>query len=374
MAELVEGLAARGHEITIFASSRDPDCLPEAPLHRVPIWPRPALARYVSFLVGNSALRAWFRWRHGVRFNIVHSTGADVLRPTITTLHCCAAAMANDVASSGGATTWQRWSVLRRWTNRISYEFIALVERYVTRRGARATVAVSGVLASQIAHYNAIDRGRVRIIPNGVSLDEFHPGVRMLRQPCREEMALPQCAPVVLFVGYNLQRKGLLTLVQAMTLLAQGQSSLHPWLVVVGGRGQAPFEQAVTLELEGRVRFVGATTDMSAFYGMSDVCVLPTREEPFGLPILEAMACGLPTIVSACAGVAELMTDGLDGLLLEDPNDPRELAVHLRTLLEDKSIRERMGTRARETAECYSWHEIARLAEALYCEVSDGTS
>jgi glycosyltransferase involved in cell wall biosynthesis len=106
---------------------------------------------------------------------------------------------------------------------------------------------------------------------------------------------------------------------------------------------------------------------MAPLYALSDACVLPSALESFGLPILEAMACGTPAAVSKSAGVAELMTDGVDGLLLDDPSDVAEIAAKVAKLFADAEALRAMAARARATAQEYSWEKIAERFEAL-CE------
>jgi len=105
---------------------------------------------------------------------------------------------------------------------------------------------------------------------------------------------------------------------------------------------------------------------MGRIYGAADLCVLPTVHEPFGLPTLEAMASGVAVIVSRCAGVAEIITDGVDGVLLDEPSDARELAGKMGPLLLDPDLRGKLGEHARKTAAKLDWSEIASRVEDIY--------
>jgi UDP-glucose:(heptosyl)LPS alpha-1,3-glucosyltransferase len=98
---------------------------------------------------------------------------------------------------------------------------------------------------------------------------------------------------------------------------------------------------------------------------MSDIFVFPTAYEPFGLVITEAMACGLPVLTSRIAGAAELIQDGFDGLLLDDPNDAKELAAKLRKLL-NEDMRKTIGIRARAKAELFSFKSCSTATCEAY--------
>jgi glycosyltransferase involved in cell wall biosynthesis len=369
MVELGAALAARGHRITWFAGSKDTTVLTEAAWHHVPMIRWPSLPRYLSFLVGNTLVRLAARYWGRARFDIIHSTGPDVLRPTVTTLHCCARAFADGLEEDGSTRRWQRWKVVRRWHNKLSYRAIALFERYVVRVGARQVISVSRALAAEVEWHNGPLDGRLAVIPNGVNLHEFAPPSPAARAEVRHELGMGADEVGVLFVGYNWERKGVGVLVEALAQLLARPGLPPVTLTIVGGRAQAAYESVLVERLAGRVRFLGPRTDLARLYGASDVCVLPSLQEPFGLPILEAMACGLPVVVSRCAGVAEIINDGIDGVLLDDPRDAENLATKLLGLIASEALRRRMGARARQTAEQYSWPEIAARTEAVYREL-----
>ncbi len=102
------------------------------------------------------------------------------------------------------------------------------------------------------------------------------------------------------------------------------------------------------------------------YYAASDVLLLPSLYEPFGLSILEAMASGLPVLVSRDSGAAELINDGVDGLLINDPTDVAEISAKLGALLKDADLRTRLGKQARRAALQYPWDRVARETEEVY--------
>ena len=99
----------------------------------------------------------------------------------------------------------------------------------------------------------------------------------------------------------------------------------------------------------GAAIFVGPVGDPVADYAAADALVLPSFYDPFGLVVLEAAACGLPVVTSRSTGASELLSDGLDGYVLDDPADDRQWAGCLERLL-DAVLRRRMGEAARRLA------------------------
>ena len=115
--------------------------------------------------------------------------------------------------------------------------------------------------------------------------------------------------------------------------------------------------------------FTGPTREGWCYYATSDIYLLPSLYEPFGLSILEAMASGLPVLVSRDCGAAELIHDGDDGLLIQEPRDATEISVKLGALLKDADLRTRLGRQARRTALKYPWDRVARETEEVYEKV-----
>jgi len=122
-------------------------------------------------------------------------------------------------------------------------------------------------------------------------------------------------------------------------------------------------------QLDGRVHFLEPRGEVEFFYAAADVYVGPSFEDTFAQPPAEAMACGLPVIVSSANGSCEIMTDGVDGLILRDPADAKTLAEMICKLYEDSGYRTRLGANAAETAKQYTWERNGRELAAILQEV-----
>lgn len=114
-----------------------------------------------------------------------------------------------------------------------------------------------------------------------------------------------------------------------------------------------------------RVQFLPLRPDVLFYYAAADVCLAPSLEDGFALPPAEAMLCGLPAIVSRQAGVSEIVTDGTDGLILEDPRDSQALAQLVRRLYVDTGLRDRLGSNAANAAARYTWERNVLGLKAL---------
>ncbi|HIH00720.1 TPA: glycosyltransferase family 4 protein, partial [Thermoplasmata archaeon] len=104
------------------------------------------------------------------------------------------------------------------------------------------------------------------------------------------------------------------------------------------------------------------------FYSDSDLVVLPSRNEGWGLSLMEAMACRKPVVATRVGGIPELVRDGVDGLLVE-PGDVAGLAEAIVRLLADERLRSTMGASGRERVSEFSWAESARTTLGVYSEL-----
>ena len=178
----------------------------------------------------------------------------------------------------------------------------------------------------------------------------------------RETFRIPPDSCLLLFAG-AMGRKGLSFLLMSLKLLKEENIFL-----IIAGRGDIKYYQreAESLGVDNLIRFAGQRGDIHKFYASADIFVLPTLYEPFGMVVTEAMASGLPVVVSRQAGASELITDGEDGVLIDNPSDHEEIARRLIPLIRDNGLRQRMGNKARQKVEKISWDKMAEETMMLY--------
>jgi len=177
----------------------------------------------------------------------------------------------------------------------------------------------------------------------------------------------------LLFVGTLEPRKNLPGLFAAYRILLDRGATAAP-LVVVGGRGwlyEDVFTSVEDLALTDRVRFLHnvPNTDLPAFYNGAQLLILPSFYEGFGLPALEAMACGTPVVVSNRGSLPEVVGDA--GTLV-DPEDVEGIAAGIAALLEDPERQERLADLGRARAAEFTWEKTARKTLEVYYQVAAG--
>jgi glycosyltransferase involved in cell wall biosynthesis len=170
---------------------------------------------------------------------------------------------------------------------------------------------------------------------------------------------------LALFAG-NAQtpRKNLDTVLRALAQVPE----LH--LVIAGTTTGTTYPQLVaSLDLSKRVHFLEHRTDVPTLMKAVDFLVFPSRYEPFGLVVIEAMASGLPVVTAATTGAAEIITPEC-GIVLPEPDDIPVLAQALSLLTSDQGQRHQMGKAARSIAQQYSWTSMAQTYVDLFEELS----
>ena len=240
--------------------------------------------------------------------------------------------------------------------------FSALL-REAIRRAARI-ITLSQYTADQLAHHCGVARERIRVIPAGVDLPE-----RVLdpqeRQREREQL-VGAGNEMVLAVGAIQTRKNTLNAVRAVASLPANYK-----LVLAGGNGygsEAVYDFIRSAGLESRVKVLGYVTDdqLRLLYQAASLFLFPSLEEGFGLPVLEAMAYGVPVVASATSSLPEV---GGDAALYVDPRDPEDIVHKIQRGVEDVNLRAGLTQRGLARARQFTWQLMAEETLKVYDEV-----
>ena len=172
--------------------------------------------------------------------------------------------------------------------------------------------------------------------------------------------------PFLFTVGTVQPRKNYARLCEALALLGKEYAALH--LVIAGGKGwlEDPIYAAVArFGVEDRVHFIGfaAEQDLSVLYSMAEVVPFVSLYEGFGLPVLEAMACGAPVVASGVSSIPEVVGDAA---ILVLPDYTKDIAAGLAQVLEDTSLRQDLRARGLAQASRFTWERSARHLMKIY--------
>ncbi|OQK15380.1 hypothetical protein AU255_18085 [Methyloprofundus sedimenti] len=353
--ELTERLAKQ-HEVHLFCQSIEIEPHPNIIVHIIP--KKRGKPRYLNQLEFSRLTRL----ATAGQFDIVHSHDM-VTHANVQTLHVpCVRSRYTDISGIK--------KILRYLNSAISPRLLAylwLEKKQICTKNNRQIIAVSEFLAQNITNSYPEVVNNINIAYPGIAVSKSKKTLNTLRQQQRKQLQLADDAFVILFVANDYKRKGLPIILQAIKALDIPQLQL----VVAGDDRPKKFTTTVKKAgLNNQVHFIGKCADMHALYPVADVLIHPTLADTYAMVVLEAMAHGIPVIVSNATycGFAEHLTDN-EALLIDQPKDPVELAKHINTLLSDTDLREFLATNGRKKALAISWENTLQQTQRAYRKV-----
>jgi UDP-glucose:(heptosyl)LPS alpha-1,3-glucosyltransferase len=349
--ESANQFAAEGHDVGVFASRWQEGVLSAAVRrHHVPARPRPGTLTALQFhrRCGQALERADYE---------VHAAYTAFSPPGgvfwVPSVHRVAYDTARDRQGRLRGTLTAINPIPRTW---LAYE-----RRAFSPGGYAPLIAAAADVKTDIVERYGVPEQDVTVLPLGFDPARFDATVRAARRAqARAELGYADDERVILFVANELERKGFDTLLEAVARRADPALRL----LVAGGVDLTSREGVIAgLGLQGAVRAVGRVTDVAYYQAAADAFALPTRYEPWGLVIVEALAAGLPVVTSRLAGAAIAVAPGRTGALVDDPVDPEAVADALGIALgPGMAAPEAISASVAE----YSWPAvIRRYAEVL---------
>ena len=324
--------------------------------HRIPLLPGPHLFNFLWWYLANQGLRWFHRTFRSLDFDVVFSPGINCADADAIVVHIVFHEffrLVRDELRLRG-TPLRSWPVVLH--RLVYYRLIMALEKRIYRDRRVAVAAVSGLTAREITRH--FGRQDVRVIQNAVDLTRFRVEERLKRRAAaRETFRFADADFVALLIGNDWKKKGLSYLLQAVAAMPD-----VPVRVLIAGRDdRSPFlDQTRELKIEGQVLFAEPSAEVMQFLAAADVYAGPSLHDSFALPPLEAMACGLAVITSKDNGGAEVITEGCDGFVLNDPRDSGALAEILRKLYKNPELRQSVGENAARSAQKLTWERNAR--------------
>ena len=320
--------------------------------------PGPQLVRFASWFVANRVIRGVHALLGG-RPDAVVSPGVNALDADAVGVHMLFGQHAK--ARSGDPEGWSK-----RVHRSLYLRLLASLESRVYS-GPATIWSVSGRDARTLESRFERPTGSVPVVPHGVDTENFSADrLEAMRQPARAARGVAD-RTVALIVGNDIAAKGIDTAIRSLRSL--------PDSVVLGIAGRVDPDAIATMaalaDVSDRVMAWGHVDDMTELFAAADLVVAPSRVDAFNLSVLEAMACGLPVIVSVAAGVSELLSDQRDAVLLQHPDDELELAHAITGVLDDERYAKSLIVAGTERATALTWSDSAdRAAEIVEREVA----
>ena len=357
MVECIRHLHARGHELEVVASSFDDGVVPAGVGRRlIPAAQRPNFLTFWQYHRGATrALAGDGRFDVHASFGSVSPTGGVMWVPSV---HKASLVLLRE-----------RRGRPMRIAQALSPAHRALLrmeDEHWRKRKYLRLLAQTDDVRRQLEEFYGVPESDVDVLPLGYQPEEFNiERTAALRDEVREELGFAEDERVVLFVANELERKGFDTLARAVARLNEPQVRLLVVGAVDGSSQRGLLERAGLID---RVTFAGSFADVARAYAAADVFALPTRYEPWGLVIVEALASGVPVLTSRLAGAAVAVRDGDTGELVDQPQDEAEVEAALDRLL--RRARPVPDPTVAASVQDYAWSKILDRYEAALIRAS----
>lgn len=350
-------LANSGHELHVFSKSFSREVL------ELGIVPHAVPSRLSKLGFAAEVSQLIHDWNLDVTHDMGFSWGCDIVQPHGGSRE--AAFRRNvEIRPRLLRSVYRRlWPKLPRHR-----EFREIMDRQY-RASPSLVIALSNMVARDLSHDYGVPHERIRLIYNGVDTERFSPrNTQDLRAEARRKLGISDDTLALLVVAQNHRLKGVPELLRAVGVLSGKGLPVH--LAVVGGKKvrSSPIGNSQS-NASNSVLFVGQADDPLPFYSAADVYVHPTHYDPCSLVVLEALACGLPVVTTRYNGVGELIEDGRQGYVIDEPGNLAAMCGSLRQLFDVKR-REKMSAAACELAKAHSLDHNFQQVFEVYREVN----
>jgi N-acetyl-alpha-D-glucosaminyl L-malate synthase BshA len=239
-------------------------------------------------------------------------------------------------------------------------KFIKSISKLVLKN-ADTVIALTEDMKSEMQKF--CDRA-ILVIPNGIDSESFE---NLSRESIRKKLKIKEDENVITFVGTLRPVKGVKYLIRAIKLITKVNGNVKLMLVGDGEEREYVEDLVEELDLNECVKFIGRVQneEVPEYMVASDIFVLPSLSESFGIVNLEAMASGLPIVATKVGGLPEIVKDGENGFLVE-PKNPKQIAEGTLLLLRDNELRERISKNNKEKAKKYGWDGVVERLEEAY--------
>jgi glycosyltransferase involved in cell wall biosynthesis len=319
--------------------------------HKVPAIPGPHIVQYLWWYFANRFIRWCDTQLRRVVPDLIYSPCINSTDARAVTVHIVFSAFYEKVRPHlrFSETSPFRWPLLIH--RLLYYHLIMALERRVYTNPRVALSAISELVSNQLRQF--FGRSDALVVRYGVDTRQFDSQLRLARRQVeRAKLALNPGEFVFLLIGNDWKKKGLDSLLEALAIC----KDLSARLLVVGTDNRESYkEKCERLRVGDMVKFLPPSADVVQFFAAADAYVGPSLEDAYGLPILEAMACGLPVIASTATGASEIIFDGANGLLLRNPRDTKALSDLMRGLIVSPEFVRSLGKAAERTATQESW-------------------
>jgi UDP-glucose:(heptosyl)LPS alpha-1,3-glucosyltransferase len=352
-AELTERIANDPEfEVHVFAN-RWVSASERVTFHKIPIikFPRSLASLGFAFFAGRAIAAAG-------PFDIIH-THDRIFKADVYTMH-------------GIPHRWWIREVRKKRLSLFDRSLARIEDRLVLQGGCRRFLPVSGLVRDIFMKEYHVDPSLVTIVHPGVEISPYGGMDKAVcRSAIKERYGIAPEETLILFVSMNFDVKGLDYLIRGLSLLRRSNPESSFKLLVVGHGDDRRYRNlSIKLNIADHVIFAGAVErkKLPEFYLAGDIYAMLSRFDTFGMVVLEAMAAGLPVLISGRVGAKDIVTEGENGFVIEEPADSGAIADKVAMML-SREFRDGMRAAALKTAAENSWETTVKKVVNVYREI-----
>jgi len=360
---LAQAMAERGHEVHILAYSWYKNCEKDFCCHKIP---KALFRTFRDLKFTRHSQKELGKEKFDLCLSLSRTIKTEIYQPH-GGVH--KAFLQKELKSFPNPFIKLTKSFLRKISLR--HFLINRIEEDIFNKRDIIVVALSKMVRSDILSFYEFPEDKIKVIYNGVDLKKFSlENKNGYRNEIRNRHSIEDEDLLILFIANNFRLKGLSNLMHAAALMKKNiHAGFKFRVLVLGGGKKSPYERlALKLGCRDEFTFIGKIKEIEKFYAAADVLAQPTFYDVCSLATLEAMASGLPVVTTSHNGSGELINDGENGFILDDPLNFSELSKKLLIFL-DRNFRNKVGANARKKVENHSIHknteEILMLCEEV---------
>jgi UDP-glucose:(heptosyl)LPS alpha-1,3-glucosyltransferase len=252
----------------------------------------------------------------------------------------------------------------RKWLLNPSHYLICFMEWFTYNFGSKFVLVPSRRTALELQQFYGVKPSKIVVLPHGVDAQNFYPCPPNVKRQLRDQESIAQSSFVMLTATNEVDRKGCFLVLDAMKLLMDQGKLVH--YIIVGRDNYFKIEKyAQSLGLTHLVRFLPPRSGEAfvSLFHLSDIFILPTFYESFGLVGIEALASGLPLLATKVGGIEDYLVDGKTGFFIHRTKEG--IAKRIEWFLENPGQMSSMAILCREQAEKYSWDQVLKPLELI---------
>ncbi|MCK9582137.1 MAG: glycosyltransferase family 4 protein [Endomicrobiales bacterium] len=343
--ELAAYVANMGHEVHIYSST---ECnIPSVTSHKIKVYS--FLPRWLKILQFQITLNNKFK----DSYDIIHNQDTYTKYDTVVTAHSCHAQWVRQCKKES----------IKQWHIKTLYplHWVLLYNEKRRFTKSKRITAVSQKVKDKVCNIYNVSPDKIDVIYPGISLKNTQ---LKSKEYLREELNIPANAFILLFVANEFKRKGLSVILKALEFA----NNKDIFLLIAGSGKIKNYLNLTSFDIK-KVKFLGKVKDVSKLYAASDLLVLPTKHEAFGMVAAEAMNESLAVLVSKLAGVAEIIKD--ENCLLYTPGDYKELLRKINFFASNKNLAYECGQKLKTEVKKYSWEYVANKTILSYHKIAN---